>query len=479
MTAIAPCIDPLDPARPETWLDRPLMKAPAPYTGLTYRKLGSDSSGRVFLARKVKYPEGGTPDSFARRVLTEILPHVEGCTCPPCKIMAGPGEQKAEDMPAPAGPVPVVPAKVVAQPPAPTIHAGVAQGGSTTKAVTAAAPSPKPPASSGGASGPTQDASASPAPSTSDAERKRWPVCVKCSVARGEHKVGGKAEKCEYEAKRRGAAGKEQAEAAAVSEPASVPAAPTATTPDKPYEEPAPKGVILQLEGRKPGAKDEVAEAELDAARISLQYERPLLRAFTTAEEEEDVFFDEQVKIDGDVEMAHVRAMRRRKELLDKLIRDPATDIVDGHAAACACKELLRAEDHRDKVKREANAWVARAERNLEIREAVLLPKVEKYANSIPKAQWNSPKSIRFPGWIGRLQFSWNDPTYIVENEWAAKRALIAKLGYDGAIAAGVLKVLEELSKSGLTAYCLTHKDEMVDGTKFVPGGDRPSLYKR
>lgn len=251
--------------------------------------------------------------------------------------------------------------------------------------------------------------------------------------------------------------------------PAKPPAAPTDVKPD------GSKKVKLK---KQSVAGVEVADANLDVTKKALEIEEPLNKIMKEAEFEEDQLF-----ISDSVSSGSYIANANRKTNRDDILKKIALriNINNGWAAAWAAKQVLLYEDIRDEAKRQAQAIVDRAERDYEIREKALMPKLTDYANAIPVEQRSSEKSVRLPGWGGRLTFRWRDEDYEIVNESMAKRSAEEKLGTDECIANGIIKIEEKLSETGLRSFLIDHKEKalLFQGVRHVAGRDKLTLYRK
>jgi hypothetical protein len=96
-------------------------------------------------------------------------------------------------------------------------------------------------------------------------------------------------------------------------------------------------------------------------------------------------------------------------------------------------------------------------------------PGLENYARTAPRT---SKKGIRLPGWPGTLIWREVDDSYEIHDEERARRAVEAQFGLDKAIEMGVVKVKQELSKSGLSEHLKKLGLRSFDGTNFVEKHD-------
>jgi hypothetical protein len=250
-------------------------------------------------------------------------------------------------------------------------------------------------------------------------------------------------------------------------------------------------------------AGTERAEASLEETKRALEIVAPLEKLFKEAELEEDQKFVEE-----SVERGSYIANANRKTNRDDILKRIALrlEINNGWAAAWGAKQVLLYEDILADAKRQAQAIVERAERDYELREKALMPKLTQYALSVPVEQRASEKSIRPPGWGGRLTFRWYDEDFEIVNESAAKRSIEDKLGTDECIAQGIIKVEEKLSDTVLREYLVEERKrfkileqkekdkslteaeaeelakarlKVVQGVKYVPGQDKLTLYRK
>ena len=262
------------------------------------------------------------------------------------------------------------------------------------------------------------------------------------------------------------------------------PQPPIAATPEPPKAE-APAPAPAQSDDGKIKFKARskvqvtVAENDLAAAERAVN-EHNFLTAIESAEEVEDDTFMKLARDGEDVIVAQSKARMAREDIVRSLVENLRVDTP--HTASYAVRLILGAEDDLEKFKREMNALLYRYERRLKIRDYVLRPKIEEWAQ---KADRTSAKGIRLPNTTQRITFKWTEPGYDVRDEKEAKKAAEQKLGLDGAIVEGVIKVKEELSRSGLSEwldrskYVEKSEGEDFPGTAFVAGHDEMVLYRK
>lgn len=254
-------------------------------------------------------------------------------------------------------------------------------------------------------------------------------------------------------------------------------AATTKTGNDGPAAKPTAKPGTMKFSKRSE-AKVDKAEAELEATKRAIEIEAPLSKLFRDAEAEADSAFFEEARKTNDAFSAQAASVRAREDIKSRLVRTLAID--NGWAAAWAAKEVKDAEDHLDHIKREAAAIVERAENAYELRKAVLMPKLKAYAESIPIDQRASKKSVRCPGWAGRLTFVEREASAEVKSTPIAIKAIKDALGSeDNAIAAGLLAVKIEPSESGIAEWIKNNNGRSLSGVQFTPAGDQLTIYRR
>lgn len=271
----------------------------------------------------------------------------------------------------------------------------------------------------------------------------------------------------------------------------STPAAPT--TPGAPAGAPAKKSKkaevgIEQKPGggsivkpRKPpkdSAESARAEANLSAAQVSESIERPLQRLFDQAIEEEDQTFIGEAAEAGAVLAADSVAPARE----DRIKRLSERVVVDnGWAASWSARTVLAHRDRVEAAKREAQAIVYRAERDLEYHEKVLLPKLKEYVEKTPVAERASEKSVRPPGWPGRITLVDRAEAFEVKSPSLVLTQAIRDLGEDQVISLGHARVKLELRVDDFKDYATENKKwaSGLSGVTLRPKGSDVSLHRK
>lgn len=408
--------------RPGTWFRRPITGAPGSpteYVGSTYERLAQEPVGRHFLAKRGYVDEPHDP--FARSALA-LVPHEAGCPCSACDLTYDNGEERVSGKRSAAVEAEI---RSVAQ--------WTEQGVSTP-----------------------QVAGSTPAVPTNDE---------------------GVAQRTEQ--------GDPTAQVAG-----STPAAPTTpgVAPEKPKRakraetgiEQKPGGGTVVKPRKPPKESAEVARAEanLSMAKVTEEVERPLSRLFEQAIEEEDrTFIGEAAEAGAQLAADSVAPARedRIKRLSERVVVD------NGWAAAWSAKTVLEHRDRVEAAKREAQAIVYRAERDLEYHERVLLPKLKEYVEKTPVEQRASEKSVRPPGWPGRITLVDRDERFDVQSPSLVLTQAIQKLGEDTVISLGLARVKLELRVDDFKEYAGKNKAwaSGLSGVVLKPKGSDVSLHRK
>lgn len=409
-----------------TWFRRPITGAPgspAEYIGSTYERLAQEPVGRHYLAKRgyVDSPH----DLFARAALA-LVPHDAGCPCSACDLTYARGEERAPDRRSAAMEAEI---RSVAQ--------WTEQGASIPQA---AGSTPAAPTSDEGVAQRTEQgdptaqvAGSTPAAPTTPGVATEKPKRAKRAETGIEQKPGGG----------------------------------TVVKPKKPP---------------KKSAEVARAEANLSMAKVMEDVERPLARLFEQAIEEEDrTFIGEAAEAGAQLAADSVAPQRedRIKRLSDRVVVD------NGWAASWSARTVLEHRDRVEAAKREAQAIVYRAERDLEYHERVLLPKlkeyVEEYVEKTPVEQRASEKSVRPPGWPGRITLVDREERFDVQSPSLVLTQAIQKLGEDTVISLGLARVKLELRVDDFKEYATKNKAwaSGLSGVVLKPKGSDVSLYRK
>jgi hypothetical protein len=228
----------------------------------------------------------------------------------------------------------------------------------------------------------------------------------------------------------------------------------------------------------KDSAESARAEANLSAAQVSESIERPLQRLFDQAIEEEDQTFIGEAAEAGAVLAADSVAPARE----DRIKRLSERVVVDnGWAASWSARTVLAHRDRVEAAKREAQAIVYRAERDLEYHEKVLLPKLKEYVEKTPVAERASEKSVRPPGWPGRITLVDRAEAFEVKSPSLVLTQAIRDLGEDQVISLGLARVKLELRVDDFKDYATENKKwaSGLSGVTLRPKGSDVSLHRK
>ena len=309
-----------------------------------------------------------------------------------------------------------------------------------------------------------------------------------------------KAAKAEAKATKKAAAGppstdfpldEDPPQQAATSAPAPTSSSATPATPatgrtaegeatDPPPAAPAPdRKVKLKKASAKPPVAVAEGVANLEAARVAAEIERPLERIFAEAIAEED---DEFIREAKDASAPHVADESRaanRETIIEALVKRVVLD--NAYAASWAARRVLAARENKEKAALVAKAINDRAERDLEYAERVLLKKMAAYVESIPVDQRASEKSARFPNWPGRITLNDEPEHFEVVNEHVALASVKKVVGEDAAIAKGLSRVETKLSVGGFKEYLNDNRAEAAKfgGIKLVPKSTSVSIHRK